>query len=75
MGFITSNPWRQTYNFSVETDACVKASETFTPRQEDTTMLKVTIFALALLLSGAAIACPFGYVPCGEAGQLCCPGQ
>ena len=29
-------------------------------------MLKVTIFALALLLSGAAIACPFGYVPCGE---------
>jgi hypothetical protein len=43
--------------------------------QEDTTMLKVTIFALALLLSGAAIACPFGYVPCGETGQLCCPAQ
>jgi hypothetical protein len=38
-------------------------------------MLKVTIFALALLLSGAAIACPFGYVPCGEVGQLCCPAQ
>ena len=43
--------------------------------QEDTTMFKVTIFALALLLSGAAIACPFGYVPCGETGQLCCPEQ
>jgi hypothetical protein len=38
-------------------------------------MLKITIFALSLLLSGAAIACPFGYVPCGEAGQLCCPAQ
>ena len=27
------------------------------------------------MLSGAAIACPFGYVPCGETGQLCCPAQ
>jgi hypothetical protein len=43
--------------------------------KEDTAMLKVTIFAIALLLSGAAIACPFGYVPCGELSQLCCPAQ
>jgi hypothetical protein len=38
-------------------------------------MLKLTIFALALLVSGAAMACPDGYVPCGETNQLCCPGQ
>jgi hypothetical protein len=38
-------------------------------------MLKYTIFALVLTLSSAALACPVGYVFCGESGQLCCPGQ
>ncbi len=35
-------------------------------------MLKLTIVALLLTFSGAALAC---YVPCGETGQLCCPAQ
>jgi hypothetical protein len=43
-------------------------------KQEDTIMLKFTIFALVLTFSGAALACPVGYVPCGESYQLCCPG-
>ena len=38
-------------------------------------MLKFAIFALVLSLSSAALACPAGYVPCGESYQLCCPGQ
>lgn len=38
-------------------------------------MLKLTILMVALLSSGVAIACPYGYVPCGESGQLCCPAQ
>jgi hypothetical protein len=38
-------------------------------------MLNATIFALFLTLSSAALACPPGYVPCGETNQLCCPGQ
>jgi len=37
--------------------------------------LKLTIVALVLTFSGAALACPQGYVPCGETNQLCCPGQ
>jgi len=38
-------------------------------------MLKFTVIALVLAMSGVALACPGGYVPCGEANQLCCPGQ
>ena len=38
-------------------------------------MLKLAILALLLTLPSAALACPFGYVPCGESGQLCCPAQ
>ena len=38
-------------------------------------MLKLTILALlALTFSNAALACPEGYLPCGETNQLCCPG-
>ena len=68
-------PWAPDPQFLRQTEACVKQGNDLHATQEDTTMLKVTIFALALLLSGAAIACPFGYVPCGETGQLCCPAQ
>jgi len=28
--------------------------------------------AILLLVSGAAVACPDGYTPCGD-GTLCCP--
>ena len=38
-------------------------------------MLKLSIFAMALLSSSVTIACPYGYVPCGELAQLCCPAQ
>ena len=37
-------------------------------------MLKFAIIALALTFSNAALACPEGYLPCGETNQLCCPG-
>jgi hypothetical protein len=38
-------------------------------------MLKFTMLALLLTFSSGAVACPAGYVPCGESGQLCCPGN
>jgi hypothetical protein len=38
-------------------------------------MLKFTILALMLIVPSAALACPFGYVPCGQTNQLCCPGN
>ena len=38
-----------------------------------TVMMKFAIFVVVLTLSGAALACPMGYVPCGETGQLSCP--
>ncbi len=43
--------------------------------KEDTIMLKFTILALMLTISSAALACPTGYVPCGETNQLCCPAN
>jgi hypothetical protein len=38
-------------------------------------MLKSIILALMLTISSNALACPVGYVPCGETNQLCCPGN
>ena len=38
-------------------------------------MLKFAILALMLTISSAALACPIGYVPCGDTNQLCCPGD
>jgi hypothetical protein len=35
----------------------------------------VALIALTLTVSGAALACPSGYVPCGETQQLCCPAS
>ncbi len=41
-------------------------------------MTRKLLFLLAVvsvvgLWSAAALACPEGYVPCGEEDQLCCP--
>jgi hypothetical protein len=37
-------------------------------------MLRFTILALLMLtVSSVALACPSGYVPCGQTNQLCCP--
>lgn len=33
------------------------------------------ILAIALFAAGTAVACPNGYVACGETQQLCCPGR
>ena len=37
--------------------------------------MKTLILTIALMfgLANAAIACPDGYYPCGEASKLCCP--
>ena len=38
-------------------------------------IMKAVILAIALMfgLASAAMACPDGYYPCGQASKLCCP--
>ena len=36
-------------------------------------LLTTTLSVAILILSGAAWACPDGYIACGERQQLCCP--
>lgn len=35
--------------------------------------LFLVVAMVTAILSTAALACPGGYVPCGERKQLCCP--
>jgi len=46
-----------------------------TNRENKETNMKTLILTIALMfgLANAAIACPDGYYPCGEASKLCCP--
>jgi len=46
-----------------------------TNRENKGAIMKTLILTIALMfgLLNAAIACPDGYYPCGEASKLCCP--
>ncbi len=66
-----------TYNLKGISYTVVKRMCQWHERWEDIVMFKIVFVALltlsTLTVASAAIACPDGYVPCGETSQLCCP--